>query len=244
MSATPKILCFAFVAATSAVAALPAQEDVFTIASFTPSKTNYISSDYIFSALPFYEQASDTDSINDYPSHKKADTQLGAIVLRDKTVLFFNTRSPKYLSVVDSSNHSTFYRLAKTPRIRGKCPKPPPNVDSLPFPKPEDVFCVATFPWNQGKHFTPLNLIEALPRFRPLTEDDIPAKAVVTATGHPGYRLLYPTQWVQAQHEKAPEPLNGVLVLTNRAILKWFAWSSRAIHFENYHQNTFFVIDE
>jgi hypothetical protein len=242
MRAVPKALLVAVLAANSAFADLPTQDDVFTIASFTPSKTNYISADYIFSALPFYKEVGDHDSISDYPSHKKADTQQGAIVLHNKIVLFFDTRSPKYLSIVDPSNHSTFYRLAKTPPTRRKCPKPPPNIDALPFPKPEEVFCVATFPWNQGKHFTPQNLVAALPRFRPLSEKDIPAKAMLvdSNTG----KHVFPKEWHDAQHEKNPEPLNGVLVLTNRTVLKWITWTTHVIAFENYRPNTYFVIDQ
>jgi hypothetical protein len=244
MNAISKILSLAFLAATSAIASLPTQKDVFTIASFTPSKTNYVSADYIFSALPFYEEVRNSDSIRDYPSHKKAETQQGAIVLRDKTVLFFDTRSPKYLSVVEPSNHSTFYRLAKTPSTRRTSPKPPLDVDALPFPKSEDVFCVATFPWNQAKHFTPQSLVEALPHFRPLSERDIPQKAIMTSTDAPVYHMVFPKEWVQAQHERHPEALNGVLVLTNRTVLKWITWTSHTIAFENYRKNVYFVIDQ
>ena len=242
MSTVPKILLFLSLAATVAEAGLPSQADVFTIASFTPPKTNYVSADYIFSALPHYEPVQEHDSLTDYPSHKNAATQQGAIVLRNKTVLFFDTRSSRYLDVIDSSGHSTFYRLAKAPSIRRDCPKPPSDIDAIPFPKEEDVFCVAMYPWNHGKHFTPETLVEAIPHFRPLTQRDVPGKAILTATDAPIYHMLYPSQWVQASREN--EPLNGILVLTNRAVLKWFAWSARAIHFENYRQNTFFVIDE
>ena len=242
MSVIPKVLSLAFLAATSAIAGLPTQKEVFTIASFTPSKTNYVSADYIFSALPFYEEVSGSDSIRDYPSHKKAATQQGAIVLLNKTVLFFDTRSPKYLSVVGLSNHSTFYRLSKTSPPRRTCPKPPSDVDVLPFPKPQDIFCVATFPWNQGKHFTPQSLVEALPRFRPLSDQDIPAKAILASSNTGNH--VYPKEWVEAQHEKHPEALNGVLVLTNRAVLKWITWTPHAIAFENYRKNTYFVIDQ
>jgi hypothetical protein len=241
MSASPKILLFACIAAATANASLPTQADVFSIASFTRTKTNYVSADYIFSALPFYEPVRDSDALTDYPSHKKAATQQGAIVLKDKTVLIFNTRSPRYLGVVDSSSQSVLYRLPKPPSIRRACPKPPPDVDALPFPKPEDVFCVALYPWNHGKHFTPESLIAALPQFRPLTERDIPAKAIL-ASSNTG-RFAYPKEWDQAQHEKNPEALNGVLVLKNRAVLKWITWTSTAIAFENYRQNTYFVID-
>ncbi len=242
MSAVSKVLLFVSRAATAAIAGLPPQEDVFTIASFTPSKAAYVSTGYIFSALPLYEEVRDPDSVSDYPSHKKAATQQGAIVLRDKTVLLFDTRSPRYLSVVDSSNHSTFYRLAKTPPTRRKCPKPPSDIDALPFPKPEDVFCVATFPWNQGKHFNSLSLVEALPHFRLLSEQDIPAKAILTSSNTG--KQLYPREWVEAQHEKHPEALNGVVVLTNRAVLKWITWTPHAIAFENYRRGTYFVIDQ
>jgi hypothetical protein len=242
MGAVPKILLFACVTVASARADLPTQEQVFTIASFTPAKTNYVSADYIFSALPFYEPVPESDTIRDYPSHKQAETQQGAIVLRDKTVLFFDTRSPKYLDVIDSSNHSTFYRLAKHPKVRSTCPKPSSNLDVIPFPKPEDVFCVAIYPWNQGKHFTPESLAGTLSRFRPLSEQDVPAKAIV-ASSNTG-KVFYPKEWDQAQHERHPEPLNGIIVLTNRAVLKWITWTPHAIGFSNYRYNTYFVIDE
>jgi hypothetical protein len=229
-------------AVSSGRAGLPAQEDVFSIASFSPAETNYVSSDTIFSALPFYQPVSDSDSISDYPSHKAADTQQGAIVLRDKTVLFFSTRSAKYLSVVDGSNHSTLYRLTKPPPQRRAAPKPPPKIGGLPFPKAEDVFCVAMFPWNRGKHFTAQTLTDALPRFRALSEKDIPAKAIEAASNTE--KFAFPREWSQAQHDPHVEPLNGILVLTNGAILKWITWTPTAITFQNYRRNTYFVIDQ
>lgn len=229
-------------AMASASADLPTQDQVFVIASSTPAKTNYVSADYIFSALPFYEAVPEFDNIRDYPSHKQAETQQGVIVLRDKTVLFFDTRSPKYLDVIDSSNYSTFYRLGKRPKVRSTSPRPPSNLDAIPFPKPEDVFCVAMYPWNQGKHFTPESLIAALSRFRPLSQQDVPAKAIV-ASSNTG-KVFYPKEWDQAQHERDPEPLNGVIVLTNRTVLKWITWTPHAIGFSNYRYNTYFMVDE
>ena len=243
MNAIPRILCFLCVAAASvAQAALPTQADIFTICSFTSSKGNYVSSDYIFSALPFYQELTLYDYKLNAPWSKNAETQAGAIVLRDKSVFLFTTRSSKYLTIVDSSNHSTYYRLTKALTTRRKSPKPPADIGALPFPKPEDVFCVATFPWNLGKHFTPESLVGALPHFRPLTQRDVPAKAIVTATQGSASPTFYPLEWVQASREN--EPLNGILVLTSGAVLRWFAWSAHAICFFNYHQNTFFVIDE
>ena len=234
-------LLAALLVTSSVSAGLPAQDDIFAIGSFTPSKTDYFSADYLFSAPPFYEKVGPSERIHDYPSHKKAELQQGAIVLRDKTVLFFDTRSSKYLSVVDPSGHATFYRLPKPPAIRRRCPAPPPDLNALPFPKPGDVFCVAMFPWNKGRHFTPLSLVEALPRFRPLSEKDIPDQATRVYTGT-GYGA-FPKQWVEAQHENA-EPLNGVLVLNNRAVLTWITWTSHAIAFANYHSGTYFVIGQ
>lgn len=233
-----------FVANSSTVlAALPTQAEIFTISSLG---TNYISVDEIFSALPFYKEVNDFDHIKDYhPLHKDADAyQSGVIVLRDKTALFYNTRSSNYLDLTDSSNHSTFYRMAKTSPIRRACPKPPPNVSAFPLPKPEAVFCVATFPWNRGKHFTPQGLVAMLPHFRPLAEQDVPEKAVVCQTGVPPYRCLYPKDWIDAWLKN--EPLNGVLVLTNRLVMKWFTWSPHAIVFEfdSDPQCAYFVLDQ
>jgi len=242
VSAVLKSLLLACVVVTSAVAELPTQSDIFAIASFTPSTTNYVSADYIFSALPFYQFVPEGERITDYPSHKEADTQQGALVLHDKTVLFFYTRSPKYLSVVDSTNDLKVYRLAKRPPSRRICPKPPPEINALPFPKPDDVFCVATLPWNPAKHFTPQSFIEALSRFRPLTEQDVPTKAIWVSS-NTGKRV-YPKEWDDAQHEKHPEPLSGVLVLNNRAVLKWTTWTPHAIGFTNYRYTTYFVVDE
>lgn len=242
MTAACRVVLFAYLAAISAQAGLPSQDQVFTIASFTPSRTNYVSADYIFSALPFYREVADSDSVSDYPSHKNAPTQQGVIVLNDKTALFFDTRSAEYLSVVDSANHSTLYRLSKTPPKRRKCPGSSANIESLPFPKPENVFCVATFPWNHGKQFSSETLIAALPHFRPLSAQDIPAKAILvdSNTG----KHVFPKEWHDVQREPNPEPLHGVLVLKDRTVLKWFTWAPNALVFENYHENTYFVFDD
>src|SRR5437660_1220165 len=131
ISTSPILALFAV---TSVMAGSPRQDEVFTIASWTPAKTNYVSADYIFSALESYEEVPDPGTINDYPSQKKAAMQQGAIVLRNKTALFFQTLSPKYLSVLDPSNHMTLYRLTKAPLHRSQCPKLHSDIDALPFP--------------------------------------------------------------------------------------------------------------
>lgn len=223
-------------------AALPAQADVFAIVSHTPAETNFVSSDYIFAALPFYEEVKEGYA-SDYPSHKSERTQQGVIVLNDKSVLFFDTRSSKYLSVQDSSNHHTFYRLAKTPPVKkGACPKAPVANADLPFPKPDDVFCVAMFPWNQGRHFTARSLTDALPLFRPVTAEDVPKLALVSYN-EKGTKLFVPNEFSGSNHTSESEPLNGVLVLKNRAVLKWITWTPKAIAFANYRPQTYFIID-
>ncbi|MBX7156889.1 MAG: hypothetical protein K1X66_00685 [Verrucomicrobiae bacterium] len=198
---------------------MPHQDQIFSVATYTISTNNYISCNYIFSALPFYKRLPAKENP---PWAKYAHDQRGVIVLKDKSVLFFTTQDAHYLEIFDFENHTSAYYLPKLPSKRKKCPQFDMDINDLPFPTPENVFCVATFPWNKSSNYTSQSLIEALPSFHPSS--------------------AYPKSWQNASREN--KPLNGVLVLKSRAVLKWFAWDSSAIVFENYRVNTYFVRDK
>ncbi len=225
------------------LAGLPAQDDVFRIASHTPGEHNLMSSDYIFSALPYYEEIADSPaaSFRDYPSHKDEHDQQGVIVLKDKSVLFFSTRSAKYLCVYDAANRSSYYRLPDSPRVQRTSPKPSTNLADLAFPQPDEVFCVALCPWNKGAHFTPDSLTEALPRFRELTKDDVPATAGIAVRSESGLETYTPKEWTTPAGRSAAV-LNGVIVLKNGAVLKWITWTPTAIAFSNYRAGSYYVL--
>ncbi len=235
------VCCWALSTSLSGAAGLPARDAVFTIGIFTPADRNLVSRDYIFSALPHYEEV-DRATVRDYPSHKTSWSQQGAIVLNDKTVLFFETRSAKYLSVVDSSNHSTFYQLKGPLPVKLTCPRPEKDLADLPLPDAADVFCIAMFPWNQGDHFTPESLAAALPGFRLLTEADVPNLAVRSIEAETNRTLYSPAEWTTPAGRRA-EVLNGVIVLKNRAVFQWITWTPTAIAFRNHQQGSYYVID-
>ena len=224
-------------------AALPDQNDVFTIAVFGGRKQNYVSQDFIYSALGSYDEIDGDDYAMNAPWSKNAYTEQGVIVLNDKTVLFFDTQSSQYLTIVDSSNKSTYYRLTKKIMHRHVCPKYAQTLNGLPFPKAEDVFCIATFPWNHDEHFSPETLLAALPHFRPIVKEDVPENAVQCSTGNPKDALVYyPKEWEQVQHSNSAGALNGVIVLANKAVFKWITWTPTAVTFGNYRVNTYFML--
>lgn len=226
----------------SCAAALPDRKDVFTIASYSPQVTNFISADFIYSALSSYVVVTDRTSVNDYPSHKNSSTQQGVIVLRDQRVLFFETRSSKYLEVRDAGNQVTFYRLPAGARPRLKCPGAPGNLSKLDFPLPNDVFCIALHPFSRGTHFTPESLRVALPRFRVLTKEDVPTLAVRAIDMELKRETYSPAEWTTPQGRTA-EVLNGVVVLKNGAVLKWITWTPTAIAFSNYRYGSYYVLN-
>ncbi|GAA5118693.1 hypothetical protein JIN84_22785 [Luteolibacter yonseiensis] len=234
------LLSAAFQAASSLWAALPAREDVFSIGIYSPPEHNLVSRDFIFTGLPDYREI-DRAAMVDYPSHKTAATQHGVIVLKDKSVLFFETRSPDYLLVVDSANRSTYYRLAKPVRAKLECPRPEKNLADMEFPKPDEIFCVALFPWNQGKQFRPETLVQTLPKFRLLTKNDVPDLASSSQMGNTGRIIYTPAEWMTPAG-RAADVLNGVIVMKNRAVLKWITWSPTALAFQNHRQGSYYVI--
>jgi hypothetical protein len=239
MKASAIILAFAFHAAFSLWAALPAREDVFTIGIHSPQEHNLVSRDFIFTALPDYEEI-DPSAMRDYPSRKTANTQQGVIVLKDKSVLFFETRSPDYLMVVNAGNRPTYYRLGKPVHAKVRCPKPEKNLADMEFPRPDGIFCVALFPWNQGRHFTPETLVQTLPHLRLLTKNDVPGLASPSQMGNTTRILYGPAEWVTSAG-RAADPLNGVIVMKNKAVLKWITWSPTAIAFSNYRYGSYYV---
>lgn len=233
------VLCVACQAASSLWAALPARDDIFTIGIHSPPEVNLVSRDFIFTALPDYKEV-DPSAMRDYPSRKTANTQQGVIVLKDKSVLFFETRSPDYLHVVDAANRSTYYRLEKPLGAKLKCPQPEKNLADMEFPQPDEIFCVALFPWNQGKHFTPETLIQTLPHFRVLTKNDVPGLASISQLGNTTRILYNPAEWMTPAG-RAADPQNGVIVMKNKAVLKWITWSPTALAFHNYRYGSSYV---
>lgn len=232
-------------AVTSLSAALPAQDDVFTIGIYSPPEHNLVSRDYIFTALPFYEEVNlkpyDAPP-RDYPSNRDSFSQAGAIVMKDKSVLFFQTRSAGYLEVHDASNRSTLYRLRKSPGAKLRCPRPEKDLADMGFPKPDEVFCVAMFPWNKGKQFSAETLVEALPTFRLLTKDDVPALASPSQMGNTTRILYGPAEWTTPEGRRA-EVLNGVIVMKNRTVFQWITWTPTAIAFPNWRYGSYYVVD-
>jgi len=219
---------------------IPEQGQVFTIAAFSRPSETCVSPAYIFSALPFYRKLPPGETP---PWSKYDNTEQGAIVLNDKTVLLFNTQSAMYISLIDATNHSAGYKLTRAPHRRTRSPHFDLSRGNLRFPRPEDVFCVAVYPWNKAKYFTQETLTDALPRLKPLSQSDPPERVTMLSTGIPGRPLVaYPTEWVEAGHNG--EPLNGVLVLKNRAVLKWIAWSPNGIAFQNHWRDTYFWLSE
>ncbi|MES2474576.1 MAG: hypothetical protein V4640_02265 [Verrucomicrobiota bacterium] len=227
-------------AASTLSAALPARDEVFAIGIFSPPEHNLVSRDYLFTALPDYEEI-DRSSVRDYPSHKTAWTQRGVIVLNDKSVLFYETRSAEYLLVIDAANDSTFYQLKKPLRAKLKCPRPEQDLAEMEFPQAADIFCVALFPWNQGKHFTPESLVEALPKFRLLTKDDVPALAGPSQMGNTERVIYSPAEW-QTPAGRRADVLNGVIVMKNRAVLQWITWTPTALAFRNFREGNSYVL--
>ncbi|MEP4077044.1 hypothetical protein [Haloferula sp.] len=235
------ILAGLVVLVSSSAADLPSQSEVFAIGIFSPAEHNLVSRDYLFSALPYYEEI-DESTARDYPSHKTSWAQSGAIVTKNGEVLMFSTRMAKYLSIVDSANGHTFYRLKSAPRSKVKCPRPAKNLADLPFPSPDEIFTISTYPWNTGKHFTADSLKAALPDLRLLTKEDVPALACESQLSGTKRLVYSPAEWSTPAGRRA-DVQNGVIVLRSREVIRWSTSSSTAIAFHNYRPEHFYVID-
>jgi hypothetical protein len=197
---------------------LPTQDQVFTIyASKAPVGGKHASSDLIYSALPLYQEFELGENRR---WSKDGIEEQGVIVLKDKSVLYFETQSSRELVTIDSSNHSVVYRMPDLPTHLQECPTYNSTYDQMSLPKPAEAFCAATPPWVTGQAFTSDFLIDSLPHLKPTS--------------------VYPSDWVEAS--KHNTGAGGVLVSMNRAVLEYFAWSPSAVTFENYKSQTYFMM--
>lgn len=198
---------------------LPNQHEIFTIYNFrsiADKRPDHASVDLIFSALPLYRKLPSDETVR---WTRDGYEQQGVIVLNDKSVLYFQTESSWELITIDPKNHFSAYRMPNKPARLEECPKYRDSYDQLSLPKQENIFCIVTHPWNKGLAFTPDSLFSALPNLTPSS--------------------IFPKDWLEAENHN--EPLNGVIVLKNRAVLRFFAWSSSAITFYNYKAQTYFM---
>jgi len=213
-------------------AEMPDKNEIFTVHTFGGSDpNNYVSNNFIYSALPFYKELPDGIST---PWKKNRHEQRGVIVTNDKHVYYFSTQDSSYLSITDGQNRTHALHLSKSPLVITKVPQ----HAGLPFNSPltqDVIFCVSIFPWNTTDHakslwgsskvdpVTPEEFVRLLPEWRLVTEADVPSRAIMAHTNE-GPRV-FPLSLTQNEYR----PLNGVIVLTDRAVLKFFTRSSDAI---------------
>lgn len=213
-------------------AEMPDKNAIYTVHTFDGSDPkNYVSNNFIYSALSFYKELPDGTST---PWQKNRHEQRGVIVTNDKHVYYFSTQDPSYLSITDGQNRTHALHLSKPPSEISKIPQ----HAGIPFEPPltkDVIFCVSSFPWNTTDHakslwssskvdpVTPEEFVKSLPEWRLLTDADFPSRAIMTHTNEGP--MVFPTSLTQ----NGNRPLNGVVVLTNRAVLKFFTRSSDAI---------------
>ena len=208
-----------FFCANLSASTLPTQDQVFTIYAFkAPVGGKHASPDLIYSALPLYQEFKPGENRR---WSKDGIEEQGVIVLKDKSVLYFETQSSRELVTIDSSNHSVGYRMPALPAHLQKCPSYNSSYDKMPLPKADDVFCIAQRPWIHWEALTSDAIIQALPNLRPTP--------------------IYPPDWVEASHQGNGQS-GGVIVLKDRAVLQFFSWSGSAITFENYKSQTYFLL--
>ena len=195
------------------------------------SPKNYVSNSFIFSALPNYRKLPKGDST---PWKKYRHEQRGVIVTSDKRVFYFSTQDPRFLSITDEENNTHALHLEEIPKTISRIPHQHPSSSALSLTQ-ENVFCVSSAPWNTTEHFksmwkasivepvAPTWFVETLPEWRKLTKDDVPQHAILTqSTDGP---VIFPSSFTEMKNR----PLNGVIVLKDGTVLKYFTRAADAV---------------
>jgi len=183
---------------------LPRQDQVFSVAAAECGRDGpYFSADGVFSALPSVKSpnAESLTIVRDEAvpwSRSRAYQSGGVLVTNDKRVFYLTSSYKGYITFSEAgTKESHSYKLPRTTAKSRKSPRFEGTVSTSALPRREDVFAIATMPWNDGTAFTPVGLLEALSSFvrGEIRIEDSPASS---------------------------EALNGVIVLKNRGILWWY----------------------
>ena len=226
-------LFFSFLINTGVVdAEIPAKKEVFTVQTFGGSNPkNYVSNNFIFSALPYYRELPEGSST---PWAKYQHEQRGVIVTSDKRVFYFSTQDPAYISITDQENRSYALHLTRAPKKITSIPKVEGMGLKLPLIQ-ENVFCASSFPWNTTEHMksmwmessvepvTPAQFVESLIEWRRLTADDVPQHAFFLHSNEG--LVIFPSSFTENKNQ----PLNGVVVLNDGAVMKYFTRAVDAV---------------
>lgn len=175
---------------------LPTQDQVFAVeADECSDEGPYFSSDEFFSALPSLRPMKQ----GPVPLTRHPNYQSGVLVTKDKRVFFLSSYRKGYVHIWEAGSKEVHHDYAFPARISQlrEAPRFDGAVSTTTLPKQEDVFVIATFPWNKETAFTPDSLFKALPQF------DV-------------------VDTIRYEDGLTGEALNGVIVLKNRGILKWY----------------------